>query len=573
MTIRNGLMRVLPAVVLAAATMVGGAGSAGARGVISQRASAPAVSPGALTVTPNAGLVDNQTITIGTVGGADTYVICPTSLAADPDQCTYLNTQTAGMSSATVKIPARIVVRQTDGTVAFVDCRTTSCTVEAVSYPMDAGGPVVLASAVVTFNPAGALRTPPLLTATPHTNLVDGQQVNVSVTPAGDPDTLDGTVVLQCTAPISSLTDLIGASSSCSFDTMANLTGPTGGTAVGTVALRAFISTPTGPVDCRATTSTCVLFTYDQVFQTSNVPLTFDATGPVEPAFLTRPLVGPFDPNNPPITTTFDLVGFTPGEPFTIHWCNADGACLPGVIISGTLDANGIATFGLDNPFPDDAPDGFCSQWCSMQATDAHGLTALGGGQYWIFPPEPNPGSFHSKRLPVQVTPNKGLHDGDTVTVTASGFAPGASVAIIECNSSAVADGIDACDVNTSTLLKGTDVIADAQGNVTATYAITQHISTPKDGPLDCATSNVDPDAYNAGIAADPSRASITAPGYFTCMIVVADTSDYQQSGGTPFAFEGAKFRRLPWQVDPPVTVPLHAAPATPISAQPTFTG
>ena len=160
---------------------------------------------------------------------------------------------------------------------------------------MDAFEPVVIASAVVAFNPASALRTPSSLTATPHTDLVDGQKV-----------------------------------------------------------------------DCRATTATCVLFTYDQVFQTSKVSLTFDENGPVQPAFMVRPSP---DPNDQWNTHTYDLVGFTSGDPFTVGWCNSDGACLSPNLASGTLDANGAATFTIDDndPIPMLAVgDTTCAQGCAL---------------------------------------------------------------------------------------------------------------------------------------------------------------------------------------------------------------
>ena len=564
MKMRSGLMRVLPALLLAAATTIGGAGSAGARSAVGRQAAAHSLPPAVLSVSPNTGLVDNQSVTLGPAGSADAYLICPTALVASPDQCSYLTDVVSAGSSATVKIPARVVVVAIDGTASFVDCRTASCSAVAVSYQLGVDGPVVVASAALAFNPAGALRTPPSLTVAPSTGLVDGQQVAVTVTPAVIDDAFGGTVVIQCAAPLVTLDDLSTGSSDCSFDSLTPVDGPDGGTGTATVSVRTFIETTSGPVDCRAVTSTCVLFTYDPVFQTSNVPLTFDPNGAVAPAFLTRPSADPFDPV---ASGTFDLVGFTPGDPFEVHFCNAAGACLPTVVTSGTLDADGVATFSLDAPYPEDAPADFCAEWCAMQATDAHGLSATSDYRFSVFVPVP-PGPFRSKQLPVRVTPNKGLHDGDTVTVTASGFAPGATLSIVECDGSAVKVGDDACDLGTSSFINGTDLTADAHGNLTATYAIKRHITTPKNGPLDCATSNVDPDAYNAGVAADPSRAGITAPGYFSCIIVVADIGDYQQSGGTPFAFEGAKFRRLPWQVDA-----RQAPAATPVAAQPTFTG
>jgi hypothetical protein len=565
MTFRIGFGRAVPALVLAAATMIGGGGPAGAGTAAPQLAAAHATPPPALTVTPTSGLVDDQSVTVGAVAGADTYALCPTVDAANPDQCTYLSSPEPGGSSVVVRVPARIVVISDADVVSFVDCRTTSCSLVAISYPMDSDGPVVVGASALAFNPAGALRTPPSLTVTPQTGLVDGQSVAVSVSPAGNPESLGGTNVYQCTTPVTTLDDLVAASASCAFDTVGDLSGPEGGTAVGTIEVRAYINTPTGPVDCRAATATCVLFTLDPVFQTSNVPLTFDEHGAVQPAFLSRPSVEPYGTS----TSTYDLVGFTPNDPFHVNFCNADGACLSTVITSGTLDGTGMANFDLDDPFPEDAPEDFCATWCALQATDAHGLSALNQDRLSIIgEPIPPEGPFRSKQHPVTVKPNKDLHDGDTVTVTASGFEPGASVSIVECNGSAVTVGAAACDLNTSSFLDGTDLTVDAQGNVSATYAITRHITTPKDGPLDCATSNVNPDAYAAGVAADPSRAPITAPGYFSCVIVVADISDYTESGGAAFAFAGAKFRRLPWEVEP-----RRAAPATPIAAQPTFTG
>ena len=160
------------------------------------------------------------------------------------------------------------------------------------------------------------------------------------------------------------------------------------------------------------------------------------------------------------------------------------------------------------------------------------------------------PGPFHSRQLPVHVTPNKGLHDGDTVTVTASGFAARRDGLRRRVRRKRRQGRRRRMCLNTSSFLNGTDLTADAHGNVTATYAIKRHITTPKNGPLDCATSNVDPDAYDAGSPpirlgrASPHRATSAASSWWPT------STTHQQSGGTPFSFEGAKFRRLPWQVD-----------------------
>lgn len=232
-----------------------------------------------------------------------------------------------------------------------------------------------------------------------------------------------------------------------------------------------------------------------------------------------------------------------------------------------------MATIRPDDQFDESTDITICSEGCSLTATDAHGLTATGDATIFIDVAPPGPqGPFRSKRLPVTVTPHKGLHDGASVTVTASGFEPGAALSIVECNSVAATKGAAACDLDTSTALSGRELTADAHGNLTATYKISQHITTPDDGPLDCAKGNVDPDAYDAAIAADPDRANTALPGYFTCTVVVADIGDYQQSGGDPIAFAGASFKPLPWQTTP-VPVTATATPAVPVTAQPTFTG
>ena len=209
-----------------------------------------------------------------------------------------------------------------DGTASFVDCRTASCSAVAISYQLDVDGPVVVASAPLSFNPAGALRTPPSLAATPATNLVDGQHVDVSVTPVVTPK-----IKRHHRRPMCGPDDhhRRPVAADAVFVRHHHHLWTERRNRRRSVAVRSYIETPTGPVDCRAVTATCVLFTFDPVFQTSNVPLTFDPNGSVAPAFLTRPSADPLDPTSP---TTYDLVGFTPGDPFTVQWCNAAGACL-----------------------------------------------------------------------------------------------------------------------------------------------------------------------------------------------------------------------------------------------------
>lgn len=581
MSLRIAITRTLPIAVLMTATMIGGASTARAR---TERAAIdyPDV---LLVVAPSTGLVDDQAVTISAPSGIDGYVLCPTANLTEPDQCHYLGDHTPGHSTDVVHIPARTTIVDDTGSVSVVDCRATSCSLAAVAFG-DSGDfrTAILATAMLSFDPAAALRSRPTISVTPNSNLVDAQQVSLSATMSGADLSANDVSAAICVQPLSDLGDISTFFTSCGFEGAADFEGPDGGPFTGTATVAAYINTPTGPVDCRATGATCTMVTIDPVGQVANASLSFTAGAPVKPALLQRPYspTGPFDPS---MISTFDLVGFTPNDTFTVRWCNDAGQCLPTVVASGTLDAHGVASFTGDDFPGDPTGDTTCNSSCSLTATDAHGVTATGGPQVSVVTPVPI-GPFHSERLPVSVSPHTGLNEGDTVTVSASGFKPGANLSIVECTNDAATEGIDACDIGTSSFLNGQNLTADAQGRVTATYRISRHISTGSHGDIDCAKGNVDPDAYDKALAEDPSRAVAQQAGYFTCIVVVADIADYSQSGADPIAFAGASFKPLPWtQVPtpstpptPPTTTatvakPTTAKPANPVAAQPTFTG
>lgn len=177
-----------------------------------------------------------------------------------------------------------------------------------------------------------------------------------------------------------------------------------------------------------------------------------------------------------------------------------------------------------------------------------------------------------SLRLPVTVAPNRDLVDGQEVTVSGSGFPPGADLGVIMCTSEAAFAGIQACDINTAlSSLKGFPVTADAQGNVSTPYRVSTRISVPAGNPLtsaavtpptsiiqdggsitigataapsatiDCTTGDIDPDVWPAVIPPSPTA----DPGGFTCIVAVGMVSDYDKSGGAAVAFEGATFRTI----------------------------
>ena len=494
------------------------------------------------------------------------YLLCPAA-ATGTTQCApqWYGGSTAP-ATVDVQIPARIFT-VSSGSTSTTDCRTTACEVRAVQLNGLTTSDVVAAT-TVSFDPTAPLRTAPTISVTPSTGLADGQHVTATVTPA------DASLpILECTKPITTIADLADITAKC---VPAGAEGVAGGPPPGTV-VQAYIETPSGPVDCRAPGATCVLTTVDPVGQSANAPLGFDPNAPAAPALLLRDQA----PVAPPGVETYDLIGFTPGDPYTVRWCNPQGDCLPGNVATGTLDSHGTASF--TNPaagFPDVPPgDTTCATSCTLTATDAHGRSAQGGPEIGVVTGTPPPAPFQSSGLPVTITPDTGLTDGEQVHVTASGFPAGAQVAIVECIGGAMTAGAADCDLNTSTFLNGTTITADAQGNVSADYTIRRSIDGPN-GPVDCAQGNIDPSAYANWITTHPSGISeLAGKGYFSCVVAVADIADYQTSGGAPIAFAGARFKALPEPAPEPApkepTTAENPNPqaATPVVAQPDYAG
>jgi len=587
--------RVVAVTVLMVASMASGSASAGSApgGVAARTATAtPVTVP--LAVTPSTDLVDGQTVSItapaGYGQGSDAglfYVLCPAA-STDLDACSFLDDSTSGQATLQVSVPARILAGDGVGTITATDCRTAACAIRAIAYgeviraagsgssnanAAEAGVPAsgIVAEAPVTFDPHAPLRPAPSLTVTPASGLTDGQAVQVTVTVPDADVSSDGpdVFVAQCASPIDSLADIETVYDRCALTEPIDFVASGGGSFRGTATLSAYIETRNGPIDCRATGSACAIVAIDRIGQTDNVALGFDPDGHVNPRILQRPL----DASSEDFHMVLDIVGLTPGDPFTVKWCNQDHACLAQVVASGTLDSRGVGTFTFsDDAFPDVADDDTtCADMCLLTAMDAHGLVASSEFGIGIGPVPPVP-PFSSVRHPVTVTPHRGLHDGDTVTVTATGYRPGASIAIVECLGAALDEGAGACDLDTSTVMRGQTVTADAQGNVSATYEIERNLHIG-DSSFDCRNGNIDPDEYVEGIAADPSRVSTLQGGdYTTCIVAVADLSDYSESGGTPIAFDGARFKKLPWEHD---ALPRDrtATAATPVKAQPSFTG
>jgi hypothetical protein len=106
------------------------------------------------------------------------------------------------------------------------------------------------------------------------------------------------------------------------------------------------------------------------------------------------------------------------------------------------------------------------------------------------------------------VTPNAGLVDGQSVSVSASGYTPGAGLAVLECTAGASSE--NDCDLSTVAYVN-----ADASSAVSTTYGVFREIFTANDGAgLDCAPSQ--------------------------CVLVVANIGDQTEAASAELGFDAS---------------------------------
>jgi len=117
------------------------------------------------------------------------------------------------------------------------------------------------------------------------------------------------------------------------------------------------------------------------------------------------------------------------------------------------------------------------------------------------------------------VTPNTGLLDGQSVSVSASGYTPGAGLAVLECTTGASSESD--CDLSTVAYVN-----ADASGAVSTTYGVFRVIFTANDG---------------AGVDCAPSQ----------CVLVVANIGDQTEAASAALGFDAS--------VPPPPTLQVSA--------------
>lgn len=306
---------------------------------------------GDVTVTPTAGLVDAQVLTIMGSGLNGMRVLTARQCIDDPGRGALCeprrsnNRQVQG-DGTTAPLPYRVdAVISSEQQPGFRghDCRTASRCFLRVEFKDDPTEPVF--DFPLAFDPAAPLTPPPSVTVTPNRDLVHLEQVTIQGEDRaiGEPLEMrlcgpDSNWYDACTSVGPAYTNLDGT-----FTAMPRL--PVG------------FATSSGNVDCRTTPQPCQLLVSPNALSSrlTRVDVHFDPEGP-----------DPVDPNAPPVITLtpaadldhlesvqIDVKGFAPNTPFVrAELCPLNAGtqadCTP--LAGGQSDRAGKVTFILEVP-------------------------------------------------------------------------------------------------------------------------------------------------------------------------------------------------------------------------------
>jgi hypothetical protein len=390
------------------------------------------VSP-VLTVTPSTDLVNLQSVTVAGTGWSPGVGIgwaeCKNNGSGTADDCDlnhigFATTDGSGAFSTTFVVHRILHTANGD-----VDCATApeTCSIGAgkVSDPNSehAGSPI-------SFDPSVPLPPPPTLLAGPLDHLVEGDSVAMF---GGGFVPNAPVVIVECSQPTVQTCQTIG-----------NVGTDGGGNFITLVQVHRVLATPPfGATDCAAAPGTCQLRAVsltDYDFE-AHVLLDFDPSGPLPPGDVT-------------VTPDTDLLNFqkvtVAGTQFPalagvqIVECKTGATsyedCSSGP--AGFAPTDGTGAFSVQVSVRrilhlegGDFDCGSAPKACSLVSS------AFGGTSPIVVS---TPISFDSSVPPpppptISVTPNTGLLQGQSVTVTGANFAPNSFVEISECEAESAA--------------------------------------------------------------------------------------------------------------------------------------
>lgn len=420
--------------------------------------------PPTVTVSPAAGLVDQQPVTVTGAhwGFADEIELLECVAAGDrcsaPMDLTWRDSDGYGFTHT---FHVRSGFTAEDG--GWVDCRTESCLLRAKEPGV--GAPA--ADTPLAFDPAGPPATPPSVSASPDTDLVDGQVITVSGTGLRPNQSRLRVIVCaqaeprHCTTGADVGTDAAGAFS-VPFTVFATNFGY-------------------DTVDCRS--EPCLVRLADELgIVDVSVPVAFRADGPLvyNPSVSLDTDVGLVDGQ----VLTVSGTGWEPGRRVTIRECSADRSRCPGYDVEVEADAAGSFTTefrvrahgDIRRRGEIDCRTDTCE--LSFDSFRSRVVVALAFDPDAPLLPPPT----------VEVTPNHDLLPGQQVRVDGTGFFPHQELVWGQC---------DRSDYLEPPYCYWGDLIADATGHVSFTTRVSVSLLRYH-GASDCR-----PDRCYIGISTD----------------------------------------------------------------------
>jgi len=517
-----------------------------------------------VTVDPSTGLADGQPVTItgsgftpgASVGAAECgAAVAQSHSTSDCDLSNAPIVQADSNGTAVIHIRAKATITTPNG--GAIDCVTAAepC-IMGMGDTSDLSNPEKQGGGPITFDPNAPPVPPPSVSLTPTGDLVDRQQVAVYAT-----GFLPGEFVsiLQCAAQN---LDKTPCSESFNYGG-GGQADPTGAVAFGLTVRRA-VRVDNERFDCASAVGACVVVVQASGGPAGTAPLSFDPSVPLPPPPTLT--VTPSDGLGDGDIVHVSGAGFTPNAPIALLQCPSDS-----VVVFGCqseyqrylqADVNGAFTTAIKvdreqevfgpTPEPTSVDCAESAGRCVVIAFDYNDDLDSASAPISFDPskpPAPPPSATAS--------PNSGLVDGQTVTITSDGFPPGAALFMVQC----VAGSTDGSGCDLSHL---TNVIVDDNGHSEAQYNVTRFITLgPPVIPPPTPTSVVGAPAAAAFLtpAADPGTFDCaSAPG--ACVLSLAFLGREIEFASVPLTFDASAPPATPTSADPGPSQPADASGA-----------
>ena len=514
-----------------------------------------------VTVDPSTGLADGQPITItgsgfapgASVGAAEcSAAVAQSHNTIDCDLSNAPITQADGSGNAVIHLRAKVTINTGNGTV---DCIAAAdpCII-GMGDTSDLSNPEKQGGTTITFDPNAPPAPPPAVSLTPSDELIDKQQVAVYATGFIPGEFVN---VVQCAAQN---LDKNPCNESFGYPSGGGQADPTGAVAFG-ITVRRAVLVANERFDCASAVGACVVVVQAQGGPIGTAPLAFDPSVPLPP---------------PPTLTVTPSAGLGDGEIVHVHGEGFASLAPINLLQCPSESSPFFGCYSNYGRFIQAGPDGsFTSSMevqRSLQAFDQTGTPtpvdcAESAGRCLVTAFDYNdaldtaqvPVSFDPNKPPAPeptatASPNTGLVDGQTVTISADHFPPGSNLFLVEC----VAGSTDGSQCDLSHLA---NPFVDDNGHVEAQYVVQRFINLgppvippPPVTSVPAAASDGRPNA-----AAESFLHPSADPGTFDCASAPgACVLGFAFLGGPQIEFAGA-----------PLTFDASAPPSTPTTAAP----